>query len=117
MTRVGHTTPSGHPAPSDGAGVVPWNMDYGPWGMGKVPCPCDYDCLDPGGRRMARKADKKHLTLSEHLALRAQAAQDAQHREEARMHTAQRLRELDAQVTCNCPACVRLRQMSGGPRT
>ena len=63
---------------------------------------------------MARQAGKKRMTLSEHLALRAQAAKDAEAREEARMHSIQRLRELDAQVFCTCPACVRLRQMKGG---
>jgi hypothetical protein len=62
---------------------------------------------------MARKTDKKRMTLSEHLAQRAQAAEDAKRQEEARLHTLQRLKELDAQVTCNCPACVRLRQMGG----
>lgn len=60
---------------------------------------------------MAPKAGKKRMTLSEHLALRAQAAEEAKAREEARAHTIQRLRELDAQVQCMCPACVRLRQM------
>lgn len=54
------------------------------------------------------------MTLSEHLALRALAAKDAQRQQEVRMHTMQRLRELDAQVTCNCPACVKARQMRGG---
>lgn len=62
---------------------------------------------------MARKTDKKRMTLSEHLAQRAQAVEDAKRQEEARLHTLQRLKELDAQVTCNCPACVRLRQMGG----
>ena len=62
---------------------------------------------------MARKTDKKRMTLSEHLAQRAQAAEDAKRQEEVRLHTLQRLKELDAQVTCNCPACVRLRQMGG----
>lgn len=59
---------------------------------------------------MARKT-KKHMTLSEHLALRAQAAEESRAKEEARAHTIQRLKELDAQVQCTCPACVRLRQM------
>ena len=60
---------------------------------------------------MAPKAGKKRMTLSEHLALRVQATEEAKAREEARAHTIQRLRELDAQVQCMCPACVRLRQM------
>ena len=59
---------------------------------------------------MAPKAGKKRMTLSEHLALRAQAAEEAKAREEARAHTIQRLKELDAQVQCMCPACVRMRQ-------
>ena len=59
---------------------------------------------------MARKT-KKHMTLSEHLALRAQAAEESRAKEAARLHTLQRLKELDAQVQCTCPACVRLRQM------
>ena len=59
---------------------------------------------------MARKT-KKHMTLSEHLALRAQAAEESRAKEAARLHTIQRLKELDAQVQCTCPACVRLRQM------
>lgn len=59
---------------------------------------------------MARKADKKRVTLSEHLALRARAAEQAQAQQEARLHSIQALRELDARVTCTCPACVKLRQ-------
>ena len=66
---------------------------------------------------MARRSDRKRMTLSEHLALRAQAAERAaeeeQAQEEARLHTMRNLRELDAQVMCTCPACVRLRQMNG----
>ena len=64
---------------------------------------------------MARQGGRKRMTLSEHLALRAQAAQEAEAREEARLHTIQSLRELDAQVVCTCPTCVRLRQMQGRP--
>lgn len=60
---------------------------------------------------MAPKAGKKRMTLSEHLALKAQAAEEAQAREEARAQTVRRLKELDAQVQCMCPACVRMRQM------
>lgn len=60
---------------------------------------------------MARRTTKKRMTLSEHLALRAQAAEESQAREEARLHTIQSLKELDAQVVCTCPACVKLRQM------
>ena len=62
---------------------------------------------------MARQTGKKRMTLSEHLALRARAAEESRGREEARMHSIQRLKELDAQVLCTCPACVRLRQMQG----
>lgn len=61
---------------------------------------------------MARKDGKRRMTLSEHLALRAQAAEEAKAQEEARLHSIQNLRKLDAQVVCTCPACVRLRQMS-----
>ena len=63
---------------------------------------------------MARKTTKKHMTLSEYLAMRAQAAEESRAKEEARAHTARRLRELNAQVQCTCPACVRLRQMQDG---
>ena len=65
---------------------------------------------------MARKDGKKRMTLSEHLALRAQAAEEARAQEEARLHSIQNLRKLDAQVVCTCPACVKLRQMSGKSR-
>ncbi len=60
---------------------------------------------------MARKTEKKRLTLSEHLALRAQAAEEEKEREELRLHTMKALRELDSQAMCTCPACVRLRAM------
>ena len=60
---------------------------------------------------MARKNGKKRLTLSEHLALHAQLAERDRAREEARASALQALRELDTQVRCTCPACVRLRQM------
>lgn len=62
---------------------------------------------------MTRKGTRKHMTLSEHLALRAQATEESRAQEVARLHTIQRLKELDAQVQCTCPACVRLRQMQG----
>lgn len=60
---------------------------------------------------MARRTGKKHMTLSEHLALRAQAAEESKAREEARVQSVRTLRELDAKVLCTCPACTRLRQM------
>ena len=60
---------------------------------------------------MARKNTGKRMTPSEHLALRAQAAEESRAKEAARLHTIQRMKELDAQVQCTCPACVRLRQM------
>lgn len=63
---------------------------------------------------MARTG-KKRMTLSEHLALRAQAAEEAEAREQARLHSIQNLRELDARVLCTCPACVRMRQMRAKP--
>lgn len=64
---------------------------------------------------MARQAGKRRMTLSEHLALRAQEAEESRAREEARMQSVRALRELDARVMCNCPACVRRRQMGGRP--
>ncbi|MDO4404423.1 MAG: hypothetical protein Q4C09_05230 [Atopobiaceae bacterium] len=60
---------------------------------------------------MKRQKSKKRMTLSEHLALRAQAAEESKAREEARLNSIRSLRELDAQVTCTCPACVKARQM------
>lgn len=62
---------------------------------------------------MARQTNGKRMTLSEHLALRAKAAEESEARETARLHTIQALRELDAQTLCNCPACVRRRQLNG----
>lgn len=59
---------------------------------------------------MARKGERKHMTLSEHLALRAQAVEQTKARQEARANTIRALRELDAQALCTCPACVRLRK-------
>lgn len=60
---------------------------------------------------MVRQNGKKRMTLSQHLALRAQAAEEAKAQEETRMQSIRTLRELDAQVVCNCPACVRRRQV------
>ncbi len=64
---------------------------------------------------MSRTTRKKRLTLSDHLALRAQEAEKKQAQEQARIHSIQALKELDAQALCNCPACVKLRQMNKGP--
>ena len=58
---------------------------------------------------MTRPKGKKRMTLSEHLALRAQEAEEAKARQEARAHTIRALRELDKEVLCMCPACVKLR--------
>ncbi|MDO4797889.1 MAG: hypothetical protein Q4A01_07705 [Coriobacteriales bacterium] len=58
---------------------------------------------------MARRGHKK-MTLSEHLALRKQAADRTKAQEEERSRTIQAFKELDAQVVCNCPACTRARQ-------
>ena len=63
---------------------------------------------------MARPSAKRRMTLSEHLALRKQAADRSRAREEARMQSIQNLKELDARVLCTCPACVRMRRMRGG---
>ena len=60
---------------------------------------------------MARREDGKRMTLSEHLALRAKAAEEAQAREEELERRVRSLKALDAEVMCTCPACVRLRQM------
>lgn len=60
---------------------------------------------------MARQTGKKRMTLSEHLALRAQAAEESRAQHEVRAQSMQALRELDAQVICTCPACVRRRQI------
>jgi len=51
------------------------------------------------------------MTLSEHLALRAKAAEESKAKEEARQRTIQHFKELDSQTLCNCPACVRRRQL------
>ena len=63
---------------------------------------------------MAQRTHKKRMTLSEHLALRAQAAQEAQMREDERQHTIRALKALDALPGCMCPACVKLRQAREG---
>ena len=52
------------------------------------------------------------MTLSEHLARRAKAAEESRLQEEERKRYAQKLKELDAMALCNCPACIKLRQMS-----
>ena len=54
------------------------------------------------------------MTLSEHLALRAKAAEESKAQEEARQHRIQNLKALDAMAMCTCPACVRLRQLNNG---
>ena len=62
---------------------------------------------------MSRRAGKKKMTLSEHLALRERAAKESQAREEARLHTIDALKRLDAEVMCTCPACVARRNVRG----
>ena len=59
---------------------------------------------------MAHQTSKRRMTLSEHLAFRAQAAEETKAREEERFRHIQSLKELDKQVMCTCPACMRLRQ-------
>ena len=49
------------------------------------------------------------MTLSEHLAARARAAEDSKAHEEARAQSIAALRKLDAEVLCDCPACRRRR--------
>ena len=61
---------------------------------------------------MTRRTGKRRMTLSEHLALRAQAAEEARAREEERTAHIQSLKELDKQAMCTCPACMRLRKQS-----
>ena len=61
---------------------------------------------------MTRRNGKKRMTLSEHLALRAQAAEEEKAREEERTRHIQSLKELDKQTMCTCPACTRLRRQS-----
>lgn len=63
-----------------------------------------------GGLGVVRQTGKKRMTLSEHLALRARVAEEAK-AQEVRMQSIRALRELNAQVVCNCPACVRRRQI------
>lgn len=58
---------------------------------------------------MARRTDRPHMTLTEHLALRAQERAQAQERERARVQRLQTLRELDS-ISCQCPQCQRLRK-------
>lgn len=65
---------------------------------------------------MAQRTGKKRMTLSQHLALRAKAAEEQHAREEARMNRMQNLKALDSMAQCTCPACVRLRQQSQKPR-
>lgn len=62
---------------------------------------------------MAQRAGKKRMTLSEHLALRAKAAEESKAQEEARQHRIQNLKALDAMAMCTCPACVRRQQLNG----
>ncbi len=55
---------------------------------------------------MARQKDgKRKMTLSEHLAARAKAAEESKAREEARAQSIAALRKLDSVDMCNCPAC------------
>lgn len=65
---------------------------------------------------MTRQSNKKRMTLSEHLALRARAAEESRAREESRLQSIQAIKELDARVTCTCPACVRARALRGRAR-
>ena len=66
---------------------------------------------------MANRNGKKKMTLSEHLALRAKAAEESHAREEARIRTLQSLKELDAQAICTCPACIKLRNVQSEQAT
>lgn len=60
---------------------------------------------------MARRADGKKMTLSEHLAMRERAAKESRAREEAQQHSIKTLRMLDKEVMCNCPACRKRRSL------
>lgn len=61
---------------------------------------------------MTRRTDKRRMTLSEHLAMRAQADEEKRAREEERTRHIQSLKELSKQAMCTCPACMRLRERS-----
>lgn len=61
---------------------------------------------------MARQAPRKKMTLSEALALRKQAAAEAQAREDERERRLQTIESLKAMEGCTCPACMRLREAS-----
>ncbi|MBQ9057916.1 MAG: hypothetical protein IJ125_01900 [Atopobiaceae bacterium] len=63
---------------------------------------------DVGGAFMARRSDKKRMTLSEHRALRAQAAEETKQCEDEHTRHNQSLKELRL-VTCTCPTCMKLR--------
>ena len=56
---------------------------------------------------MANRTGKKRMTLSEHLALRAKVAEESKARDVERYRSVQALKELDKQVLCTCPACLR----------
>ena len=58
---------------------------------------------------MARRTGKRRMTLSEHLAQRAQVAEEKKARDEERIRHIQSLKQLDKQAMCTCPACMRLR--------
>ena len=51
------------------------------------------------------------MTLSEGLALRAQAAAEAEARERVRLRNLRTLEALDAEPMCTCPACTRARAL------
>jgi hypothetical protein len=69
-----------------------------------------------GGPTIARRSGKRHPTLSAYLALRAQETEDGQVRHEVRPFSSEDIKRLDSLATCDCPACVRMRQAMGEDR-
>ena len=70
-----------------------------------------------GGSKIVRRPEKRHLTLSEYLARHGQAADEGQSvgegqmRQEARRYSGAEISALNALAACNCPACVRRREL------
>ena len=60
---------------------------------------------------MAQRGGKKRMTLSAHLALRAEAAREAELCEQERQRRQRAIEALEELPGCTCPACVRLRQI------
>lgn len=61
------------------------------------------------GEMRSRKT-KKRLTLSEHLAIRANANKEAKPQQDVPRYSLEDLKRLDALAVCNCPTCVERRR-------